>query len=764
MSDVATAWVSVAPSAKGFGSKLDSEIGPSINASGNKHGLGFGKLFAAGAALGIGTKLVGFIGNSIGAASDLNETISKTKVVFGDAAKEIEAFADKGPAALGQTKTEALAAASTFGTFGKAAGLSGKDLAGFSTDLVGLSADLASFHNATPEEAVTALGAALRGESEPIRRFGVLLDDMSLRNEALRLGLTKTTKDALTPQQKTLAAQSLIMKQTKDAQGDFARTSDGLANSQRILSAEFGNLSTKVGSFFLPIAEKVVHWGIDALKWLQGLGPVLSQVGGFFASAFGGGNGAAVSGFFATLQNAAATILPVIANTFQTVVLPAILAFATYVSTSLYPVFLQVVGIIRDNVIPIITNLATFFYGTLVPAIYQIVGAVAEKLKPVFDQLVATFRESVLPTVKDLLVKFEEWQPTIQKVVLVMAKIIGKVLEFAAAILAEVLPPAIKFAGWLISTLVPAISTVIGWVVNIIGKAIDLGAKFVDAKNKIGEFVTGAKEKISEFLKKVENIPGDVKDAFTGAKDLLVEVGKDIVRGLTSGLDQAKQWVIDKVQELADLVPGWLKKKLGIHSPSRVTQELGRHTADGFAKGLQDRKQHVLDTIQGQIDGWLTKLDTVKGSMTQLADSVASAFKVDLFSGTLGDLFANGNASLANLKEVQAAFDTLTGKKDVNKAFLSSLYQSGNSALILELAKADDQQLADAQAIFQKQEDLAAQLGADVGMNQFGDRIAEVREEIKGLRQDKADLAKLTGEALAEALKKYGSDKKRKRK
>ena len=72
------------------------------------------------------------------------------------------------------------------------------------------------------------------GESEPIRNYGVLLDDATLRQEAFALGITKTTKDALTPQQKVLAAQSAIFKQTTDAQGDFARTSDSAANAQRI--------------------------------------------------------------------------------------------------------------------------------------------------------------------------------------------------------------------------------------------------------------------------------------------------------------------------------------------------------------------------------------------------------------------------------------------------------------------------------------------------------------------------------------------------
>jgi len=191
---------------------------------------------------------------AIAAASDLNEVMSKTGVIFGDASKEVQAFGDTTAKALGISKTEALNAASTFGVFGKAAGLTGSNLAKFSTDFTALAADLASFNNTTPEQAITAIGAALRGESEPIRQYGVLLSDAVLKQEALSLGIYDGV-GALTAQQKVLAAQAAIYKQTSDAQGDFARTSDGLANQQRILSASIKDTQAAIGQALLPIVE-----------------------------------------------------------------------------------------------------------------------------------------------------------------------------------------------------------------------------------------------------------------------------------------------------------------------------------------------------------------------------------------------------------------------------------------------------------------------------------------------------------------------------
>jgi hypothetical protein len=191
--------------------------------------------------------------DAVKAASDLGETVSKVNVLFGTTAKDIEKFADGAATSLGQTKQQALDAAATFATFGKAAGLSGKDLSNFSIDFVKLSSDLASFNNTSPEQAINAIGAALRGEAEPLRAYGVLLDDASMRQKALELGIISTTKEALTPQQKVLAAQALIYEQTGAAQGDFARTSDGLANQTRILTAQLENAKVTIGEALLPI-------------------------------------------------------------------------------------------------------------------------------------------------------------------------------------------------------------------------------------------------------------------------------------------------------------------------------------------------------------------------------------------------------------------------------------------------------------------------------------------------------------------------------
>jgi hypothetical protein len=211
-------------------------------------------------------------------ASDLNESISKSEVVFGESAKAIAAWSKTTAQALGLSQVAALEAASNFAILGQSAGLTGGDLADFSTDLTGLAADLASFNNTSVDEAITALAAGLRGESEPLRKFGVLLSAGAVEAEALEMGLAKTTKE-LTDQDKVLARNSLILKQTTLQQGDFARTADGAANQQRILAAEIENSRAAIGQGLLPAYKDLLAQLVKVVEFFGKNSEAITRIG-----------------------------------------------------------------------------------------------------------------------------------------------------------------------------------------------------------------------------------------------------------------------------------------------------------------------------------------------------------------------------------------------------------------------------------------------------------------------------------------------------
>jgi hypothetical protein len=205
------------------------------------------------------------------AAASYGETVNKAGVIFGRSRDEIVKFAEGASESLGQSKQQALDAATTFGLFGKSAGLAGSDLTAFSTDLVRLATDLASINDTSVPEAIEAIGAGLRGEAEPLRRFGILLDDATLRQKALEMGIISNTKNALTPQQKVLASQAEILRQGAYAAGDYQATSDSLGNSQKTLGSQIENLSLEIGETLLPLFEDLVQ---NASALMDALGKV----------------------------------------------------------------------------------------------------------------------------------------------------------------------------------------------------------------------------------------------------------------------------------------------------------------------------------------------------------------------------------------------------------------------------------------------------------------------------------------------------------
>lgn len=213
--------------------------------------------FGAGLLAGSAVAAVG-LSKLATSASDYGEAVNKATVILGgESVKQLEDFASAASKTAGISKTAALDAAAGFGALGKQAGLTGAPLAKFSTDLVQLAGDLASFNNTTVDESLQALKSGLQGETEPLKRFNIFLNDAALKQEFFALTGQEVT-GVLTQQQKVVAANSLIFKQASDATGDFERTSDSLANQQRTLQAEFENLKTELGQGLVPVFSTVV--------------------------------------------------------------------------------------------------------------------------------------------------------------------------------------------------------------------------------------------------------------------------------------------------------------------------------------------------------------------------------------------------------------------------------------------------------------------------------------------------------------------------
>ncbi len=273
MPSLADVFVSVRPDLNSLGPELDRGLRRvDVSSSGDRVGAtfvdGFGRQVRRLAGLAVaGLAAAGvtdFVRGSITAASDLQEAVNVTNLVFRDQAASLETFFAGSARSIGLSETAARSASANIGGLLNNLGFTREESADLSKTLLTLGADLGSAFNAAPADAVAAIGAALRGETEPIRAFNVQLDDARLKEKALELGLYSGV-GALTANQRAQAALALITQQTADIQGDFANTSTGLANQQRIAAAGTENLKRTIGEGLLPITTDLVRVYNDEL-------------------------------------------------------------------------------------------------------------------------------------------------------------------------------------------------------------------------------------------------------------------------------------------------------------------------------------------------------------------------------------------------------------------------------------------------------------------------------------------------------------------
>jgi hypothetical protein len=648
---LATGWLELTVSTSGAQRVITDEVGRGGEEGGKRAAggiLGAMKGIAGPLAGIVGAgAIVGYFGDAIGAASDFQESAAAIGTVFGDQAGAIQDFAAKGATAFGQTTNDVLAAAQTFGVYGKAAGLAGGDLTGFSQELVGLSTDLASFYNTDPSQAMEALAAGLRGESEPLRKYGVLLDDATLKSRAMQLGIYDGN-GALTSQQKILASQAEIMAQTSDAQGDFERTSGGLANQQRILAAGWGNLQASIGALLLPALTSIVTMVNESIMpalqgFADGIGPIFAGIGegvgpladvfGPILSAIGEAFGpvaaqiAPLVGQFLELVMAVSPlgivfqailpVLPIIANLLGT--LAGVLAGALgQAFTVLTPLIQQVATILAGvltqaitALLPIITMLVEVFSGIL--------AAVLPALLPLLTLLGDTF-SIVLGAVAPLIPMILGLLTPILGLLEPIGMLVGALLPPLIGLFVAILEPILGLISPLIDLLMPALEVVIGvlsflitivaevltWLVELITGTGDAGDQMMDVfsgvldffggvgqffadlwNNIVKGFAVGALQIISFFA----NLPSQIGGFFAGIGNWLYNAGVNLIRGLFNGIRSLAGQI---GSFFLSILPGWIvgpfKAALGIRSPSSVFAGFGENTVAGFVEGIMDNR------------------------------------------------------------------------------------------------------------------------------------------------------------------------------
>lgn len=212
----------------------------------------------AGAAAAAVATTAGVGGTLVKLASDAEEAASKFKFVFSEAADETRDAIDKFAKAAGRSKYELRNMAADIGALVGPMGFTKKETGDLSVQVSKLATDLSSFFNISESDALTALRSGIVGESEPLRRLGVQLNEAKIQSEAFALGLAKS-KDEITPMIKTQSIMSIVMRETAQAQGDAVRTAGGYANQIRALAGTSKDAATDIGFALLPAATATIE-------------------------------------------------------------------------------------------------------------------------------------------------------------------------------------------------------------------------------------------------------------------------------------------------------------------------------------------------------------------------------------------------------------------------------------------------------------------------------------------------------------------------
>lgn len=404
--ELAVAYISLVPSTAGIAPAISKEVAKAegqVASSGKKAGAGYAaglggaiggaakKVFAPLAAAAAGIGIGRFFADAVKGASDLEQSVGAVDAVFKNQAASIKASASAAAMNLGLTRSEYNDLAATLGSLLKNKGI--KDFTGQTQSLINVGADLAAQFGGTTKEAVDALGSALRGETDPIERYGVSMNDAAIKAEAMRMGLVGTSVDAgkvaaaqiraelaqrkyneavrtygadsdqakkaqaslisaqgalakatsgtkveLTDQQKAQAALSLISRQTADAQGAAAREQDTYAGRLARLTASWGDFKATVGGPVIAVLATLMGWMTSTVQAVDGL-----------FRAVGGGNdelGLLQRGFQALASSPVGQWFADLGRSIMGVVGPAFQQVAASITGQLWPALQTLGGIL----------------------------------------------------------------------------------------------------------------------------------------------------------------------------------------------------------------------------------------------------------------------------------------------------------------------------------------------------------------------------------------------------------------------------------
>lgn len=241
---------------------------------------GIGKMFKGFSVVAIVAGLTKLSKSAIEIASDLDEVQNVVDVAFGNMNDEVNKFAKNAITQLGMSELSAKQFASTFMAIGNGMGIVNETGKNMALSLTTLAGDMASFYNVSQDETASALRAVYTGETEALKKYGIVMTQINLQEFARQQGITKTMS-AMSQAELVALRYKYVIQATANAQGDFARTSGSWANQTRILKEQWNSLLGTIGQGLVKVLT-------PAIQFLNTILGYLVSIANMIARAFGG--------------------------------------------------------------------------------------------------------------------------------------------------------------------------------------------------------------------------------------------------------------------------------------------------------------------------------------------------------------------------------------------------------------------------------------------------------------------------------------------
>lgn len=527
---------------KKYSSSLSDLKGKVLGGLGNAAKVGFSTLVTAGAAA------VGALGAagvaSVKLASDLTEVQNVVDVTFGKNknADTINDWAKNAASAFGLSELQAKKFNGTMGAMLKSMGLSDDAVLDMSTSMTGLAGDFASFYNLPIEEAFQKIRSGISGETEPLKELGINMSVANLEAYALAQGIDKSY-DSMTQAEQATLRYNYLMAASADAQGDFARTNDTLANQLRIAQLEVQNLGGAIGMSLLPMAQEMLGVGIDMLGQLK-QGFEQGGVEGLISSA---------TNVVGQLLNGFVTAAPSLINVGVQILMMVLNGIATLIPT-LPQQSQTIITALSDGIFTLLPTLIVL--GT------QILFSLIQGFVSAFPGMVESGTNAVL-TLGDTI-----------------ANNLPQILESGTQLLLSLIQgiassmPRLTLMGFeLMFKLTFAI-------IQNLPQILDCGVQI------LAELIAGFISMMGDWITLGSDLVQDMWNTITETDWL--SLGSNIISGIANGIVNGAGAIVSAAQDAASRALNAAKNFLGIHSPSRVFRdEVGKMIPQGMAVGVE---------------------------------------------------------------------------------------------------------------------------------------------------------------------------------